>query len=1033
MEFFEGLLVSAGKYPFYGLPQWLAQVDVDVATVEVPLLISILSGVILAFGFQLLLTNLSMAAGVSYVAHSSNTSSSDSSNGSGLKKIGMAFGVWTLVTVSLALLAASYMAVKLLPGAYPAMGIIIGLVIWATYFTTLVWFSSTAVGSLVGSVVKSATSGFQTIMGTATATLGAKKASDQVVQTAEAAAAAIRRELSGTIDISGIQDTLQDYIGGLKSAEVDVASVEKEFERLIAESDLLKQDSGLLPALDGDAIEKLVSDNTDLSRDEVKRLSKRLHGVWESRTGNSGNSALNALLATVATATGGQLASEGIGDQLGKLVSEVKRANSSSSGGRRRAQSPFKQVAAQGLSSVIGMVLSKVDLPEMDANTIVGQIKQAQREIEGQAASLAPQDMQDALSSGENTIKSDVENYIHHAYISELKSPNLEEIFRNVIYDHEADATQLREQLSGFGRSVFVEALSARGMLTQAEIREISNRLEVTRQMVLKDVIHAEAVAAEKRVHGYIQSFFKYTPASELNSEMGEEAFRTIIENEPLQASLLRSKLASINADYIRQFLVGRNDVQAHEVSEKYAQLLQRIIADEEGVEQAAKVRLQQQQKSIEDYLRSTGKPELSPEGIKRDLQALLNEPDEGIRRMRGRVAQFDRDTLVKTLSARPEFSEQDVDSVVGSVEETWQSAMRTPSKVSRQVQAKYDEATSAIAEYLRNTGKPELSPEGIKRDLQKLVDHPRAGAQAIRFRLSKMDRDTLVQLLAQRDDLSADEINRTIDSLLSGIQSLIGAPRRLARRTQDSTSTQAASFQSAFEDYLRNTDKQELNPTGIKRDLQTLLNDPKLGASKLSDRLAQMDDSTVVALLAQRSDMTEEEAKEIVGRVADVRHQIKGQLRSIQQSLESTLDRIFAKIRDYLQSLNRPELDYYGIKRDVRLIFDDPQAGFSAMNDRLSQFDRDTVMALVTSHSGISERDAHRVIEQVESAKESVLRKAQNVEREVEHRLHAVKTQTQQQIEEAKAAAEVASWWLFGTALISAIAAAGGGLWAVL
>ncbi|MEM9948314.1 MAG: hypothetical protein AAF810_19945 [Cyanobacteria bacterium P01_D01_bin.36] len=189
------------------------------------------------------------------------------------------------------------------------------------------------------------------------------------------------------------------------------------------------------------------------------------------------------------------------------------------------------------------------------------------------------------------------------------------------------------------------------------------------------------------------------------------------------------------------------------------------------------------------------------------------------------------------------------------------------------------------------------------------------------------------------------------------------------------------------------------------------------------------MDDTTMIALLSQRSDMSEQEATEVVGRITDVRHQIKGQIRSVQRSVESTLDRIFARIRNYLQSLDRPELNYYGIKRDVRTLFDDSRAGFSALSDRLASFDRDTLIALVTSHDAISERDAYRVIDQVESAKESVLRKAQSVEQQIESRIHAVKAQTQQQIEDTKAAAEAASWWLFLTAAGSAIAAIGGGL----
>ena len=85
--------------------------------------------------------------------------------------------------------------------------------------------------------------------------------------------------------------------------------------------------------------------------------------------------------------------------------------------------------------------------------------------------------------------------------------------------------------------------------------------------------------------------------------------------------------------------MTSRDDVAAHDVSEHYAQLLERVIADTEGFDKAAKVRLQQQQKSLEDYLRSTGKSELNPDGIKRDLKKLLDEPEEGIRRMRGRAS----------------------------------------------------------------------------------------------------------------------------------------------------------------------------------------------------------------------------------------------------------------------------------------------------------------------------------------------------------------------------------------------------------
>ena len=84
--------------------------------------IALLSGVILAFGFQLLLTNLSMAAGVSYAAHAGSGSSDNSENATGIKTMGIAFRVWTLVTVSLALFFACWLSIRLTAYGNPFLG-----------------------------------------------------------------------------------------------------------------------------------------------------------------------------------------------------------------------------------------------------------------------------------------------------------------------------------------------------------------------------------------------------------------------------------------------------------------------------------------------------------------------------------------------------------------------------------------------------------------------------------------------------------------------------------------------------------------------------------------------------------------------------------------------------------------------------------------------------------------------------------------------------------------------------------------------
>lgn len=143
-------------------------------------------------------------------------------------------------------------------------------------------------------------------------------------------------------------------------------------------------------------------------------------------------------------------------------------------------------------------------------------------------------------------------------------------------------------------------------------------------------------------------------------------------------------------------------------------------------------------------------------------------------------------------------------------------------------------------------------------------------------------------------------------------------------------------------------------------------------------------------------------------------------------------IDGVFARIRNYLNSLDRPELNYDGIKRDVRQLFDDPQAGFESLRDRLSSFNRDTLVAVMSSREDISEEDANRIIDQVERARNSVLQRAERIQHEAQRRLEEVKLQAQRQAEETRKAAASAAWWLFGTAIVSAFFSAVAGALAV-
>ena len=982
--------------------------------------IALLSGLILAFGFQLLLTNLSVAAGISYVGHSS--SSKDSSGGIGPRKIGIAFGLWTLVTVSLALFFACLLAVKLSLYDSALLGAITGLVIWGTYFCLLFWVSSTTVGSLIGSVVRTATASFQALVGTATAAMGAKVASNQTIQTAEAAANAIRQELTAAWNGEDLAESLSDYLNALRSPELDVAKLESEFEDLLQTSDVISgSNRDVLRQIDRQAFVELLQNRTDLSRQEVNRVANRLYSRWQAVSAHTG---VESLVDYLRSAKPEQLMSEQLGQRLDQFLAEYRRQNTDHKG-----KSPLSQGMSQAFNMLSGVLMGRVDLSDADVGQLRKQLQSAQSQLGSQADTLVAQVTDGGESDG--TIRADVENYLLGSYAWQLSPRRLEAEFAQVLYDRDADGRLLAAALQRLDLAYFRQILESSGLLTQAEIEDTALRLETIRQQVLAEVTEQYRVAARKGLLSKVDTFLQYTPRGELFSEMGMDAFRALLEDDGVDASELEERFIQFGYEYFFKHLRQRDDLNEQEagtVASRLEQVMQKVLADSKGLDASVEVRADQKWQELQTYLRDTGKPELNPEGIKADIHKLLDDPEVGSRRLQQRLSQFDRNTLIQLLSQRQEFSEAEIKRVMQDVEASWYSILRTPARLTEQAKANYEQANQAIANYLRSTGKPELNPTGIKRDLELLVNDPQAGMDAVRSRLASMDRDTLVQLLSQRDDLSEAEINRVIDDLLESIQSVLRLPRRLARRTQQ----QALSFKDALEDYLRSTDKAALNPEGIKRDLQLLLNDPRLGGERLQERLAQVDRDTVVTLIAQRDDMSREDVEAAVDQVLSVRDRLIAQIRQLQARLEMALNRILDQVRQYLDSLDRPELNYYGIKRDLTKLFDDPQAGFDALQQRLSQFDRNTLVALMSSHESVSQADANRVIGQVEAARDSALRKAERLEQQVQSRISELKQQAQQQVDDTRKTAEAASWWLFGTATVSAITAAIAGTIAV-
>jgi hypothetical protein len=997
-------------------------------------LVALLAGVVMAFAFQLLLTNFSVALGISALGGGDSDDTDDL--GDTVRKISTAVGLLALTTGGVALFIASFLAVKLSLVSSTVLGAIIGVVIWSTYFSILLWLGSTTVGSLIGSLVSTATSGFQGLMGTATAAVGANVAKNQAVSTAEAIAAAVRQELTTGVDPDAIGKTLQNSLGNLQLPQLNLDRIRTQFEKILNSSELQSvTDRDLLKNINRDTFVDLVSDRTDLSKQDINHIVDQLQGVWQQAIGTSQPEPQVQLSNFLKSASPEQLNSSDLSEKLEQLVQSSQSNDKQGNGWGNRAMQ-------LGVSALTTAVLERVDLSDVDVEKISGQVQKFidnlpeidREKISGQLQQFkqqAQQQAQQVQKLGASAIRSDVDDYLLKSYPWHLNRETIKQEFRDVIYDPQADPSKVKRELEQLSKDYFTQKLNQRGDLLESKVREVADQLKEIRTEILGTVSESESQAQSQDLRSRVENYLRSTGKEELNPQGIERDFQTLLEDPEAGFETLRDRLSQLNRDTLVQLLNQRQDISEEEANNIVGQLestRDRVVNRAKELQEQAQAKATEIRQKVEEYLRNTNKEELNPQGIERDFRTLLEDPQVGLSVLRQRLSQFDRETLVALLSQRQDLSEEQINQTLDRLESVRDSILQAPQRLAGQAQAQYDKTTTAIAEYLRHTNLEELNPEGIQQDLLKVLEDPQEGALALRDRLSHVDRETLVKLLSQRQDLSEEQVNRAIDRVQEAINSIVQAPRRLANRAQQ----QAIDFKAALESYLRNTNKEELNPEGIERDLQILLNDPRAGLGSLGDRLSQFDRSTIVALLSQREDISEAEANQIVDRILAVRNSFAEQIEKIQRSVQSVIDSIFARLRNYLNSLERPELNYGGIKQDFTTLFDDPQAGFEALRDRLGQFDRDTLIAVLSSREDISPADAERIVAQIESARDGVLHQAERIQQETQKRLASVKQQAQATAAETKKAAAGAAWWLFGTALTSLAASAIAGALAV-
>lgn len=298
MEFFAYFYFVSASF----LPQTEREAITPVLLEGGNFFISIIAGVLLAIAFQLILTAVSVAGGITAVGNIRKTGkdqrseSSEDDHGMNIgQKISTGLGAWTMITTSISLFFASWLAVQLgLVGA-DFIGATLGLVIWATFFILMTYLEVNAVSSLIGGMVSTVRNSISSVF--SSFSKSDANISKEVAKTgAQAQAKEMRKQFENLFQTHDIDQKVEDYVKKLKPQRVDINNLKNQIKDLItdlqvtekAEFDypnsakkmiLEEADKSTLSKEDKEAIKDHVTSLKDIAQQDASDQEKVKQGI----------------------------------------------------------------------------------------------------------------------------------------------------------------------------------------------------------------------------------------------------------------------------------------------------------------------------------------------------------------------------------------------------------------------------------------------------------------------------------------------------------------------------------------------------------------------------------------------------------------------------------------------------------------------------------------------------------------------------------------------------------------------------------
>ena len=609
----------------------------------------------MAFAFQLLLTNLGVALGLSAVGwaiaphdpHDPQGDRNPQDNGEpaaeepAAKQSSVALPVSHLlgfgVTLSLAtvLFGSAFLATEFSTIALPGRGLIFGVMLWAAYLLILIWISSATVTNVVGSVFGAAATGIRRLFG----------AMSQVVSS----------------------DPSEDI------SETD------RFEILTHELSQAIASQRQLPQLLSREREKLVKeicDRVNLAPDQAETL-------------------LDSLQPAPADASSENVSSEQEKEDFASepiSAAVAKPAISSSDSMLAQMMPDWRQL--------LRSALSQVDLSDWDVEKIWQKFQSFTHE-----------------TKPFSVVSLDIEDYLLETPRWSLQSEALVDEFSERLYDPEAAPSQVETQLAKIERQDFVNWLQQRDDLSDETVQEITNQLVKAQGEVLENVRQAAIASTENRWQQQLRTQLNKLPLENLSADNLSSWLQDFVGHTPLKPAQLEYLLNRLDGSTLVGLFERHatlSSSQRNSLLQGFEKSRDFVLTQFEKQRAAATENMAVIQAKLTTYFRYTGLDKLTTESVEEKLRSLLEETalltSNGS--LRGDLADSSFDfneialPLSHTLERRKGITDQQHIELMSALKSAWQS-YQNPSD---------DEPFySRLADYFRSVDWPETGLDELK------------------------------------------------------------------------------------------------------------------------------------------------------------------------------------------------------------------------------------------------------------------------------------------------------------------------------